>query len=549
MSVTYFGGVSNTSTGTPLGTSEDNIGNNAVELDYASSYVTVPGSGSASVVSLGMYCRSDNNTAKFRLAIYGPVDGTHNNQLVMQGATALTAPLLSPVALSWVESTSFTNSSGTPISSPVLTGGAKYRLVASAKADNVVFFGYGTGGTHNHWGGTDYTGGFPATLSPLANDLGTEMPDIRVGVNLTITGTAIPSLQKVSPTVTGKLESSGGATPALKRVGPTVTGNLSSQGTGTPSIKPITSIVTGQKGGKGWIAPHLKRVTLAAAGWVTSFGTTTPSIKAVTASAAGQFMGLDANIDGIVMFDLKPVEPAGTGVKVADGTSVFNVPSVEAVVSGWILVSGDVSTSIPKIGTVADGWIPVSGDVLTSLPAITSPVTGQEGPQGTAAPSLPAISAPVIGWVTNYGTATPSLKMITAPVAGQIGVDGTATPSLKHITIASLLGTWLPESTRDEGEPEVAMSVSEISDTTYALTHSDREHLLVYQGTSPGAWTVPDATGGFGTGWRCWIYNNTAGDLVITPDSGTIDGSSSFTVATDTGIILWSGGRSKWWIV
>jgi len=178
---TYFGAVASTSTGTPIGTSLDDLTNFYVGLDTSAGapYATCPGSGSKTLVSLAVYVENAGASAgTARVAIYGPVDGTHDHTLIAQGSAAITVPSTS---LSWVEHTAFVNSSGASIPTVTLTGGSTYQLVASATGGNGVSFGWGTAGAHNQFDSNNYTTGFPATIA-FSGDQADEMPDIRAGV-------------------------------------------------------------------------------------------------------------------------------------------------------------------------------------------------------------------------------------------------------------------------------------------------------------------------------------------------------------------------------
>lgn len=527
MSVTYFGGVSS-SAGGPLGTAIDDLGANSIELDTGGSYTTVPGSGSIPVVSLGMYVDSDSGNANFRLAIYGPVDGVHNTTLVMQGSASITAPL----SAAWIEHTSFVNASGTPISSPVLTGGAKYRLVGTSTNVNNVKFRYGTGGTHSHWATLGITS-FPATLAVLANDLGTEMPDIRVGVTVPVTGSSTPSLKKTTSSVAGVIGDKGTGTPALKKLAPTLSGHTTGIGTGIPVLPRIAPSITGQEGKAGIDSTHLGRTRSSAAGWIDIHGGNHPELQNISPSLIGGFEPADHAIVGSM-----------------DRAQDWTLSDVGYMtIEGWITITGGIDIGLISVQPAGTGTQVATGTTTFALNAITPSAGGRVDTMGIVGFSLMQIAPTGAGYDTKKGTGAFDLKTLVPHAAGKQGDQGTAAMALKYMRFHLTTGAVFAEPGFEVGEPEVAPSVGELLDPNHAITHSDRETLMVYSGASPGAWTMPEGVGAFGHGWRCWIYNNTSGDLVLTPDAGTIVGSSSYTIPTNTGVLLWSGGGSKWWIV
>jgi len=248
VATTYFGGC--TSTGNPLGgTSTDTLSAFSTENDSTLSLVQCPGTGNFQLVQLGLYCKVASSAAHIRLAIYGPVDGTHNTNLVAQGSAALT---VSSTSLGWVDHFAFTDASNNPIT-PNLVGGQKYRLMATADLSGCAFTFSANGA--NHYDATVRTTGWPATLAALPNNNGNEFVDIRVGVvqpvsiTVTPTGNAL-SVAEGTPTVaaqrnitvspTGVSFASRVGTPTVA-VGQSVTVNLTgvsiSSGVGTVQVQ------------------------------------------------------------------------------------------------------------------------------------------------------------------------------------------------------------------------------------------------------------------------------------------------------------------------
>ena len=151
MAITYFG---NNTDGTTSTSITDRIYWNNAEL----SGFTCPGSGSQSVLELGVRC-SASGAANIRLAIYSTA-----GNLLMQG----NAEMAAPDTAGWISHTSFVDYAGDPIISPTLTGGTNYILALTTDDEIAVRRDAGVTGDW-HWYSGDETGGFAATLHS-AND-------------------------------------------------------------------------------------------------------------------------------------------------------------------------------------------------------------------------------------------------------------------------------------------------------------------------------------------------------------------------------------------
>jgi len=140
---------------------EGAVGSNMAGYNVAEASGNVnecPGSGSQSVVELGVYLLSSGYSGSIRLAIY-----TASGDFVAQGSAAIA--LSSWYATQWYSHTSFVDQSGAAITNPTLTGGASYRLAFSINAGGTLqMYGVWLSGNGLEKASTDLTGGFPATL-------------------------------------------------------------------------------------------------------------------------------------------------------------------------------------------------------------------------------------------------------------------------------------------------------------------------------------------------------------------------------------------------
>ncbi len=141
MATTYFG-------------KNDNGDGNDVSYGYSwwtnAGYVC-PGTGAQNVITLDVNI-ADVASGNVRLAIF---DASKN--FVMQWDNQY-----APGGTGWMAKTSFADQGGSPIANPQLTGGTTYLLVMTD--DGTVKFYFQTGSTSSIIG-TDYTAGFPASLS------------------------------------------------------------------------------------------------------------------------------------------------------------------------------------------------------------------------------------------------------------------------------------------------------------------------------------------------------------------------------------------------
>lgn len=134
--------------------------------------VTCPGSGSQSVVSLGLWNRTAGAGGSYRLDIY-LTDGT----FVMQGSAALSVAAWADWA--WVEHTAFVDAAGSAITSPVLTGGTDYLLALSIVNGYTYLVANSAGDGMRK--ASDYTAGFPSPLSSSWEEIA-NTTSIRCGV-------------------------------------------------------------------------------------------------------------------------------------------------------------------------------------------------------------------------------------------------------------------------------------------------------------------------------------------------------------------------------
>ena len=181
---TYFGGVSNSSTGAPLGSSTDTLSGFVIGSDATNTtYAKCPGSGTKTIVEMGAYVSySGGSGNQVRIAIYNAGTGTGGgtNATFVAQTALVNVP---GTSLGWAEATSgFLNQSLSPIT-PTITGGNLYLLVITeTSVGGTISFGYGTvASSNNMYLSGNYSSGFPATITLGSND-GTEFPDIRIGV-------------------------------------------------------------------------------------------------------------------------------------------------------------------------------------------------------------------------------------------------------------------------------------------------------------------------------------------------------------------------------
>jgi hypothetical protein len=80
--------------------------------------------------------------------------------------------------------------------------------------------------------------------------------------------------------------------------------------------------------------------------------------------------------------------------------------------------------------------------------------------------------------------------------------------------------------------------------TTYTLAATDNKKLVRFTSASAVALTLPSASS-LGSTFACAIEDSGAGDVTLTPASGTIDGAASLTIHTNQGLFLYSDG-SNW---
>ncbi len=86
------------------------------------------------------------------------------------------------------------------------------------------------------------------------------------------------------------------------------------------------------------------------------------------------------------------------------------------------------------------------------------------------------------------------------------------------------------------------MSSRTTGTTPLSILESDRAGVIVYTG-GVGVANLP-APGTVGSDWFFMIRNSGSGDLVITPPSGTIDGSSTLTLGTNESSIIFTDGTN-----
>ena len=93
-------------------------------------------------------------------------------------------------------------------------------------------------------------------------------------------------------------------------------------------------------------------------------------------------------------------------------------------------------------------------------------------------------------------------------------------------------------------EPESTPGVNAQTGKTYTILHGDREKLVTFSNSDPVAVTIPEATGPFGSGWRCQVQNKGVGTVTITPTAGTIDDAANLSLVTGRGVWIFSDGAN-----
>lgn len=159
-STEYFG-----NTDTTAATSFDEWGGYTIRWrSDATAYYTCPGSGSRTLQSMELYCKSNGGTpGTIRLALF---DTSLN--LVAEGSATVT---VSSTTVGWVGHLTAADlrpvggSSGDPIT---LTGGTNYLPAYSASSSDVRI-AYEVVGTSMTYLNNNYTGGFPTTIAAGTN--------------------------------------------------------------------------------------------------------------------------------------------------------------------------------------------------------------------------------------------------------------------------------------------------------------------------------------------------------------------------------------------
>lgn len=149
MAVTYFG--NNTDgDGSYSGSGYVHI-NNPDYIDYV-----CPGSGNQVIRELGVraYLVGSGNV---RVAIYNLA-----RELIAQGAAEMAVTGGDSV---WYTHTSFVDSGGSPIASPIIVGGTSYLLAVTADGTNVAIRSVSVTSGYEKYISVDYTGGFPASIA------------------------------------------------------------------------------------------------------------------------------------------------------------------------------------------------------------------------------------------------------------------------------------------------------------------------------------------------------------------------------------------------
>jgi hypothetical protein len=157
----YFG---NNTDGT---SSSSNWGNLAFYNVTAYIAYTCPGSGSRNLTELGVRCSIASGSGNVRVAIYD-ADPDGAGSLIAQGSAEIN---VSSNTDAWYTHTSFVDGSGDPVS-PALTGGVNYTLVVSGDTRALSWRYDSVTSGYARFSSTDYTGGFPDSISGWSNSSG-----------------------------------------------------------------------------------------------------------------------------------------------------------------------------------------------------------------------------------------------------------------------------------------------------------------------------------------------------------------------------------------
>lgn len=139
------------------------------------------------------------------------------------------------------------------------------------------------------------------------------------------------------------------------------------------------------------------------------------------------------------------------------------------------------------------------------------------------------------GAYTASGTTLARTTVLASRIAGTLGTT--------RITLTGTAQVRFIESADDMDGVRGTRAVTGTSDT---LNNSDLGFVVTYSNASAVAVSLAQASVSnlFLDGWACYVKNNGAGAVTITPATSTIDGAATLVLTQNQGALIWSDGTN-----
>lgn len=221
--------------------------------------------------------------------------------------------------------------------------------------------------------------------------------------------------------------------------------------------------------------------------------------------------------------------------------------------SGWYVdvqnLGAGTATITPTISTI-DGTTSVALSQNSGI-RIASNGTNYFTQRGTGGGAAAPINATYLTQTAN-GTlnaeqalgALASGCLSVTTTTGVVASTGADCSSMTSVDATGGVETASGAPITTSGTIRGANLVNAQTGITYTVLTGDRGKLVTFTNASPIAVTLPQAGGGFPSGWSFYAENRGAGVVTITPTTSTIDGGTSVDLGTNQGLFIASDGTN-----